>query len=430
MATTPQPAIPAQPRPRFPLLEPLRIKNFTLFWVGETFSRFGDEFQSIALATVAIGLTGKASTLASVLMVQNIPYMLLLLYGGVVMDRFGAKRMMVVTDTLLGLVTLGLVVVAAGGAVTLTHLYIYAILVGLIRPFFQPASFSMPPTLVPRSNLAAANSLYRMGLDLSRFVAAPLAGAMVAGFGVAPAFAVNAYSFFQAAALQAMILQQSPTPKQPTTVSVWRQVTTGVQAVRDDPALAGAILFTALWYLGWMGAYSVGIAGLAQISLKAGPQGQGILLAAMGIGNLCGSVAAGSIRSFGKMGAVTVVCAVTYSVCFLLAGLASSVALCVPLMVVAGATNAFVYVAILSMTQLRAAPAIRGRVISILMLAAFGIYPFSLGLAGVVANQWGPRGVMMVLGAILPMIAAVAPNLIRPFRSFVLDLRPVAERKQ
>ncbi len=202
---------------------------------------------------------------------------------------------------------------------------------GLIKAVFEPASFSMPPTLVPRNQLAAGNALYRMGLDISRFVAAPLAGALIAGFGAVPAFALNAVSFFQAAGLEAAIRPSSPkssasSGKGAVRPNVWQQTVAGLAAVREDAVLTGAAVFSVLWYLGFMGVYSVGLAGLAQIALKTGPQGQGILLGAFGIGNLAGSLAAGNIRNFGNVGLLILRISCLYIPSFVVVSMASGIA--------------------------------------------------------------------------------------------------------
>jgi len=423
MTVIQEPASAPARKPQLAILQPLRMRNFLFFWIGETFSRFGDEFQTIALSTLAISLTGKASTLASILTVQNAPATLLLLYGGVIVDRFGARRVMIAANVALGLVVAGLVLASAAGPLTISHLYVYAILVGVARSFFQPASFSMPPTLVDRARLPAANSLHRMGLDISRFGAAPLAGALVAGWGVAPAFAFNAATFFQAAVMETFIRLPAPAQRKPEAAGVWAQLVSGLKIVRDDVVLRTAMLFTVLWYLGFMGAYHVGVAGFAQITLSAGPKGHGLMIAALGIGNLLGTAAAGSIRNYGKAGALAMISAAALAGSFALASTCRGVGLCSAILVIGGAANAFGYVALLSLAQSRSVAATRGRVMSVLMLAIFGVYPFSYALAGWVSELWGPRGVMLVSGGVLPLLAGVTAFGVREFRNTKIDMR-------
>jgi MFS family permease len=405
------------------LLQPLRSRSFTFFWLGETASRFGDEFQTIALATVAIALTGKGSALAQILFVQYIPFIVLTLFGGMAVDRFGARRVMIATNTLLGLAALGLTALAATTPLKIAYLYAYSLLIGLIRPFFQPASFAMPAELVEREKLPAANSLYRMGLDISRFAAAPVAGALVAGAGAVWAFAVNSYSFFQAAALQTFIRGGEAKPRGPDAPRGARQIVEGYAVVRANVILLRAMVFNFVWFLGFMGAFQVGIASLAQITFQAGPRGQGIMMAAIGIGNLVGTLAAGSARAFRKYGVLALAIGSTFGVCFLIAALSTGVVQTVVPLFIAGAVNAFGYVAIVVLFQTQAPADRRGSVMGMLILVSMGSYPFSYALAGIVSALWGPRAVMIVLGSILPFVACMVCYVSPEVRRFTLTLR-------
>ena len=118
------------PAIRFPLLEPLADRNFALFWAGRTVSLCGDQFQTVALAIVAIDLTHSASGLGTVLAVQGIPRALLMLFGGVATDRFRARNVMLASDTLQTLVVTALALLAFTGHLSLPVLLGYAALSG------------------------------------------------------------------------------------------------------------------------------------------------------------------------------------------------------------------------------------------------------------------------------------------------------------
>jgi len=195
-----------------------------------------------------------------------------------------------------------------------------------------------------------------------------------------------------------------------------------LKLIRQDAVLVGALAFTALSYLGFMGAYQVGIAGLAQITLQAGPKGQGILLGAFGAGNLLGTLSAGTVRNFGRVGRL-ILLGLLIPVGFVAAGLSPSLVLCIPPLVIAGALQAFLYVAIVVLIQSRAAPAVRGRVMAMMMMCSMGVYPLSYALAGFAASLWGPRGVLIGLGGVLGLLALVVSYSIKEFRNHQLDMR-------
>jgi len=412
--------------PRITLLEPLTRAPYRLFWIGEVVSKCGDEFQTIALATVAIALTGKSTALASILMVQNLPMALLLLFGGLLVDRYGSRRVLIATNMSLGVLALVLAGYAARLPLSVAALYVYALVTGAVRPFYHPAFGSMTPTLVPRSNLPAANALSRMGLDVSRSIAAPIAGKVIASYGVVAAFVVNAVTFLQAAGLQTRIRTSSTEQRKPSgtaAIPIRNSVFEGLRAVKNDPVLTGMMLAIVIWYLGFIGALNVGIAGFAQITLKAGPQGQGVLLAAFGIGNLAGSIVAGSRRNMGGVRTVMLITVAAQCLGFTCMMLGHIATLCAIPLLFAGMANAYLFVFGTSLIHSRAAPAVRGRVMAVTNLCSFGVYPISYALAATVADNWGPKGVIVVLGITLPALSVVVSSRVKEFWAHRLDVR-------
>ena len=111
-------------RRRFPLLVPLLDPNYRIFWIGRTVSSAGDQFQTVALAIVALDLTHSTTGLGAVLTVQAIPRAVLMLFGGAATDRFRARTVMLVSDLLQSIVVLALASLALTGSLALWHLLI------------------------------------------------------------------------------------------------------------------------------------------------------------------------------------------------------------------------------------------------------------------------------------------------------------------
>jgi MFS family permease len=141
------------------LLAPFFDRNYLIYWLGRTVSFSGDQFQTVALAIVALDLTHSMSGLGAVLTVQAVPRAVLMLFGGAVTDRFRARTVMLVSDFLQSLVVLALAILAFSGALSLWHLLVYAALSGTVFAFFLPASNTIVPDLVPKDQLRAANAL-------------------------------------------------------------------------------------------------------------------------------------------------------------------------------------------------------------------------------------------------------------------------------
>lgn len=117
--------------PRFRLLAPLRSRDFALLWGGNAISLAGDQFQTVALAVLALDVTGSAAVLGTVLAVQAIPRVLLMLIGGVVADRFRPRGVMLTANALQGTLVAMLATVLWLERLETWHLYAYAAASGM-----------------------------------------------------------------------------------------------------------------------------------------------------------------------------------------------------------------------------------------------------------------------------------------------------------
>jgi MFS family permease len=177
---------------------PLRFPQYRLAWTGRLVSLLGDHFQVVALAAVALALTGRASGLGAPLAVEAVPRVLLMLVGGVATDRFRPRAILVGTSLVQGVLTAALAGLALRGDLALWHLYLYAGAVGTATAFFLPASMAVVPEMLPPEQVRRGNALWSLAFNLARSVAPPLAGVAVALGGGATAFALDAVSFFVA----------------------------------------------------------------------------------------------------------------------------------------------------------------------------------------------------------------------------------------
>src|SRR5215207_4187547 len=138
---------------------PFAVRDFRLLWAGETISALGDQFALIALPWLALVLTGSGLALGSVLALMAVPRALLMLIGGVSVDRLSPRRVMIASNA-VRLVAVGLLaVVVLGGVVELWMLYAFALVFGMADAFFFPAQQSMVPQLVEQDQLQRANGI-------------------------------------------------------------------------------------------------------------------------------------------------------------------------------------------------------------------------------------------------------------------------------
>jgi MFS family permease len=380
------------------LLAPLRSRDYLLFWLGTAVSQAGDQFQMVALAILTLDLTGSAGALGAVLTVQAVPRTLLMLFGGVATDRFRPRSILLWCNALLFVAAGALSSLAATGALALWHLYGYALAAGILYAFSVPAQQAIVPELVPADRIRSATALRTTTFNLTMFLVPPLAGLVVAGLGVAPAFTVNAASF-GVAAVCVLGIRASGVPRSPASSGPLAQLREGLAVTWRAPVLLIAIVSATVYSLGYEGASLVGIPALVKLSLGGGDGTVGLLYGVCGAGALVGTLAIGAMSRVPRLGLVAASALVATGVGLAAAGLASSLWLAASLLAVASALQAVCVVTYVTIVQTQAPPEVRGRVMALFFLGVMGLAPLSLGLGGLIADALGPRAVFLAGGA-------------------------------
>ena len=178
------------------VLRSLKHRPFALLWTGQTTSRLGDSLYRIALAWWVLEKTGSAVAMGTVLIFSQIPLLLFLLIGGVVVDRLPRVRVMFVSDILSGSVITFVAVFSWLDLLQIWHIYITSLIFGFVEAFFFPAYQAIIPQITPPDMLTSANSLNGLSQRVTGIVGPALGAALVATGGTSLTFGLNALSFF------------------------------------------------------------------------------------------------------------------------------------------------------------------------------------------------------------------------------------------
>jgi DHA3 family tetracycline resistance protein-like MFS transporter len=178
------------------VLRSLNHRPFALLWTGQTISRLGDSLYRIALAWWVLEKTGSAVAMGTVLVFSQIPMLLFLLIGGVVVDRLPRLRVMFTSDTLSGLVITFVAVFSWLDILQIWHIYIASMIFGFVEAFFFPAYQATVPQITPPEMLTSANSLNGLSQRVTGIVGPALGAALVAAGGTSLTFGLDALSFF------------------------------------------------------------------------------------------------------------------------------------------------------------------------------------------------------------------------------------------
>src|ERR1700716_3110788 len=205
-------------RPLIKSINPFRTlqghRNFRLFWTGQTVSLIGTWMQQVGQGWLALLLTNSAFMVGLVSAAGSFPVLLLSLYGGVVADRRSKLRIVIVCQALLLVEAAGLWWFLWQGRINIDWLLVLTTLGGVISAFKIPARQAMIVELVSREDLVEAIALNSGGFNLARIVGPSIAAIILAKFGLAWCFGVNALSYLAVLASLARIRLPRWTPVQ------------------------------------------------------------------------------------------------------------------------------------------------------------------------------------------------------------------------
>jgi MFS family permease len=407
---------------RHGLLTPLKHRDFRLLWTGMTISLLGDGIFLVAVAWQTYELSNVPTALSLVGVAMSVPHITLLLFGGVISDRFPRRRVMLAADLVRGGAMLSLALLGITGNLELLHLTLLAAVYGAGTAFFGPAFDAIIPDIVPPSLFAQANALDQLVKPLALRMMGPAVGGWIVGWwGAAPAFALNAGTFLASAiALRLMRVSVVHHSDAEDDASMWVEMRRGFAFVRAHVWLWGTFAAATLSYLLFMGPADVLVPYLVKNGLRGSAGDLGLVFAIGGMG------AIGAALLIGRLGipkrAITFMY-LTWTVATLSIALYGVARATWHLMAASFLFHSLEGAGTIAWvtTKQRLVPvALLGRVSSLDWLISTALLPVSFALTGPVSSLIGSRETLIgagVLGTILTFAALYLPGMRAPERT-------------
>ena len=273
-----------------------RNRAFRQLWLGQVVSQMGDWFDTIALYTIILNLTGSGRDVGLLLVARFLPSFLFGPLSGVVADRFSRQRIMIVTDLLRALVVLGFLFVRR--ADQLWIVYVLTVFQLGLSTFFEPAKTAAIPSIVEDRELVAANAISSVTWSVMLTLGAAIGGLITGWFGTDAAFILDAGSYLLSAALIASIRVQKRRKRERQKLTVGRalgitETIEGIRYVKDRPRVLALLLVKPAWGLGGGILTLLAVFGERIFPVgKSAATGIGVLFAARGIGTAVGPIVA------------------------------------------------------------------------------------------------------------------------------------------
>jgi len=375
-------------------LRALRHRDFRVFFAGQAVALVGSWMQQVAQAWLVLSLTNSPLRLGLVGSLNFLPVLLFAIVGGAVADRLPKRRLLVITQSLLGCQTLALATLIVTGHVRYWHVCVLAIVWGIANTVDLPVRQAFVVELAGRADVASAVALNSAAFNVARIAGPAAAGLLIARAGVAPAYFINAGAFVVViVTLLLLRARGAPAPRQGTTIGA--EIREGVRYALGTPRIMSllAVLFVVSITVF---NFSIYVPLFARQVLGRGPEGFGLLMASVGVGAVGGALTLGALRApslsllfvtgFLSCAGLVVMSLVDR---FGVAAVALFALGWISVMVVAGCQVAL---------QLAAPDRLRGRIMSLHTFIYGGVFPFGAFTIGSISEHWGVSWAFRVAG--------------------------------
>jgi MFS family permease len=392
------PAFPAHP------LRALQSRDFRIYFAGQLVSVAGTWMQQIAMAWLAYRLTESAVVLGLLGFASQIPILLFAPFGGVWSDRFDRRRLMLATQLLAMLQALALAVLAWQGAATAELLIVLAFVLGCINAVDIPARQALVVHLIAdRAELPNAIALNSFMMNATRFVGPALAGLVVASFGEAVCFLLNALSYLAVLlALSALHVRPGTSAAKPALQALKEGLvyTLGHRDIRLYLLLVAAVSFLVAPYVVMLPLY-------AKTVLAGDARTFGMLVSSAGGGSLVAALFLASRRSIEGLGKHVSLAAILAGSALAAFAINTAPVLAYAILALLGFSIVLVAAGSNTLLQSWVRDDVRGRVMALFTMAFLGIAPIGSLVMGSLGHVFGVRVTFFAFGVLATVAGLV-----------------------
>jgi MFS family permease len=376
------------------------IFNYRVWFIGALVSNIGQWMQATALSWVVLTeLTANdAAAMGVTMALQFAPPLLLVGVTGWVADRFDRRRLLVVTQSLLMVLGIIIGILLLIGVMTLWLMYAFALVLGIVAAFDNPARQAFVSDLVARENASNAVALNAASFNGARMIGPAVAGIVIVAVGTGWVFLLNGATFLAMIVALALIRPHELVPRARANGAA--RLADGFRYVARRPDLI--VTFSMVFLLGAFGMNFPIFASTMALEFGRDADGYGLLSSILAVGSLLGALLAAR-RDRARIrvvigGSLLFVVAAVVSAFMPFYGMYAITLMFTGFAVVTMLTTANGYV------QTTTDPALRGRVLALYMAILMGGTPVGAPIVGWVAAELGPRAAIL-LGAAAGFVA-------------------------
>jgi MFS family permease len=401
-------------------LAPFKHDTFRVIWVASLASNFGGLIQAVGAAWMMTSITDSVNMVALVQASTSLPIMLFSLVSGALADNFDRRRIMLVAQCFMLVVSALLTLCAYFGFISPWLLLLFTFLIGCGTALNNPSWQASVGDMVPRDVLPAAVALNSMGFNMTRSVGPAIGGVIVATAGAAAAFAANTLSYF-AIIFALLRWRREETRSTLPRESMGRAISAGLRYVAMSPNI-GKVLVRGFFFGLSASAILALLPLVARDLVAGGPLTYGIMLGAFGLGAIGGALLSARLREHMSSEWVVRIAFAGFAVSSLVTAISPYGWLTSLALLLSGAGWVLALSLFNTTVQLSTPRWVVGRALSLYQTTTFGGIAAGSWMWGQAAETYGPATALIASALLMVVGAAIGLKLPLPeFESLNLD---------
>jgi MFS family permease len=388
----------------YPVFRAFRSVNYTLYFFGRAVSQFGTWMQRTAVIWVIYSITHSAFLLGVTVFAEQIPSLIFSVFGGIASDRYDRYKVIKITQITSMIQAILLAALVITGHTIVWAILALSVILGIINAFDIPARQALVHDVVTSpEDLPNAFSLTTATASLAQLAGPALAGVVLNLFGAGVCFLLNAASF--AGVLISLLLMKLPAhqPKN-SEKNALKELTEGFSYLKNTPELGIIVLLLAIVSL-FVLPYNTVIPIFAKVIFKGNASTFGYITSFIGVGAVTGTIFLASRKPGAPLKRILLISTIMMGFGLIAFSRITSFPVAMVFAVIIGFGAIAQYTVSSIIIQSGSDPEMRGRVISIFLMAIFGMVPIGSVLIGAVSERIGAPNTVLCEGVISLIIA-------------------------
>lgn len=384
-------------------------KNYRLYFTGQLISLIGTWLQIVAESWLVLTLTNSVFLIGMVAAAATLPTLIFSLFGGVIVDRYSKKKIIMVTQFAAMIIAAIYGFLIVFDLITIWQIMLLSFLLGVVNAVDWPARQAYTVEIVGKEDLTSAIALNAGVFNGARVIGPSIAGLLIVFVGTGGALLVNAASYI--AAIVALYYMSVPENKHRSTIHPIRAIKEGIAYSYTHPRIKYLLFFTAIASVfGW--SYTTVMPYIAKNTLGVGAADLGYLYAAVGLGAFLSTLI---VSAYGKRISENVFIVggiILFGVSIIGFTYTTSVMAALPFLFVSGIGLLSCFSTINASLQHAVDDTFRGRVMSIYILVFVGLFPLGNFEVGLLSEHYGAENAIR-LGAVIVILGGALYFLMR-----------------